>query len=90
MSLVIIIGGLIGAFAHLVLKDGVVKEGEIKAWQNWLVAALAGIVSYGAYYVSINMGLLPAAVDTLSALGVGAFVGYTLDSLVKKAYNKGK
>ena len=88
MPLIIILGGLIGAFAHLVLKDGVVKEGEIKSWQNWLAAALAGIVAYGAYYVSVNMGLLPAAVNTLSKLGVGAFVGYTLDSLVKKAYNK--
>jgi len=88
MTLTIITGGLIGSFAHLVLKDGIVKEGEIKAWQNWFVAGLAGIVTYGAYYIFTNMGLIPFANDFLSELGVGAFLGYILDSLAKKVYHK--
>ncbi|MAE42887.1 hypothetical protein CMO93_03885 [Candidatus Woesearchaeota archaeon] len=88
MSLTIISGGLIGSFLHLVLKDGVVKEGEIKAWQNWFISLLAGIVSYGAYYIFTNIGLIPYANSFLSELGVGAFIGYTLDSLAKKVYHK--
>ncbi len=38
MAYFIIIGGLLGSFLHLILKDGIVKEGEIRAWQNWLIA----------------------------------------------------
>lgn len=88
MTYFIIIGGLLGSFLHLILKDGIVKEGEIRAWQNWLIAAISGVVSLGAYLVAVKSGFLPAATDALTELGLGAFVGYTLDSLVKKVYHK--
>ncbi len=88
MSWFIMVGAVVGSFAHLILKDGVVKEGEIKAWQNWFVSVVSGVIGTGAYYICVHFNFLPAATDISSAIGLGAFVGYTLDSLFKKIYHK--
>jgi hypothetical protein len=84
MAYFVILGGLIGSFTHLVLKDGIVKEGEIGNLKNWYVAFFAGIVAYGAYLAFVNIGFLPAASGIVPEIGLGAFVGYSLDSIAKK------
>jgi len=52
------------------------------------ISLLAVVVTYRAYFAFIDTGFFPVADDFLSKLGVGAFIGYTLDSLAKKIYHK--
>lgn len=88
MSWFIMLGAVIGSFAHLILKDNRITKKELKSWKTYVISLLSGIIATGAYFICVKISLLPKATDISAAIGIGAFVGYTFDSLIKKIYRR--
>ncbi len=88
MPFFIFLGGLIGAFIHLILRDGIRKEGNITNWKNWLIAFLLSFAVYAVYSILTLVDFLPLALNSLTKFGLGIFLGFSLDDLSRKFYDK--